>query len=231
MIPDKDLFIITSSIKPVMGVFNAEQRMNQTIETLQNVRQRLPESIIVFADCSVFPLTDQEKSILAPMCNIFMDLSSEPNTYNLSKNGMKSHAENAMLFSVLMNLKNHPQLAQLLPNVRRIFKLSARSILDKEFDISHYENLFGKFVFKKRISSWMNNCKPGEDHLYITRMFSFCPSLIDTYLAVIQNNMALLDHLDTEHAHFVNIPQKYTVEFDTIYCTGILAGTGEIEYY
>ena len=212
-------------------MFNAEQRLKQTIETLQNVRLRLPESIIVFADCSVFPLTDEEKSVLSPMCNLFMDLSAEPNTYNFSKNGMKSHAENAMLFAILMTFKNHPQVSQILPSVRRIFKLSARSILDKEFDISHYENLFGKFVFKKRIPTWMNGSKPGKDHLYITRLFSFCPSLIDTYLTVIQNNMALLDYLDTEHAHFVNVPQKYMVEFDTIYCSGILAGNGEIEYY
>jgi hypothetical protein len=231
LIPNKDLFIITSSIKPVIGVFTAEQRFNQTLETLDNVHKMLPEAIIMLVDCSVHPLTDEEKSILGPRCHVFLDLSTEPSVSHFSKSGMKSHAENAMLFTVLMGLKQHPQLAGLLPTVRRIFKLSARSILDKEFDISHYENLFGKFVFKKRISTWMNEPRPGEDNLFITRMFSFCPSLIDTYLTTIQQNMGLLDHLDTEHAHFVNIPQKYLVEFDTIYCSGILAGNGQIEYY
>jgi hypothetical protein len=40
-----------------------------------------------------------------------------------------------------------------------------------------------------------------------------------------------LNYMDTEHAHFVNIPKKYLVEFDNIGCVGFLAGNGATEVY
>ena len=100
----------------------------------------------------------------------------------------------------------------------------------EQFDITEYDNLFGKFVFKKRIPTWMHT--PEISDLLITRMFSFCPSLIDTYLTVIQDNIPLIQRgFDTEHAHFANIPKQHLVEFDKIHCWGWLAGNGQIEHY
>jgi hypothetical protein len=94
--------------------------------------------------------------------------------------------------------------------------------------INEYDNLFGKYVFKKAIPTWMHN---GPKNLFITRMFSFCPSLIDNYLGVIQKNLPMLNQIDTEHAHWVNIPKEYLVEFDKVHCWGWLAGNGQIEHY
>jgi hypothetical protein len=76
----------------------------------------------------------------------------------------------------------------------------------------------------------MNPVQPEADHLLITRMYSFCPSLIDTYLTVLQQNMSLYNRMDFEHAHYTNIPKKYLVELDRIYCWGWLSG-GKIEHY
>ncbi len=99
----------------------------------------------------------------------------------------------------------------MLTSVNRIFKFSARSQLEDSFNIKDYDNTFGKFVFKKRIPTWTGDIKFGADHLLITRMWSMCPSLVDTYLSVIQENLRLLSNglADTEHAHFVNIPKEY----------------------
>mgnify|MGYP003338550445 FL=1 len=73
---------------------------------------------------------------------------------------------------------------------------------------------------------------PVISHLLITRMFSLCPSLIDTYLSVVgQNIQAIQQGFDTEHAHFYNIPKQHLVEFDKLHCHGWLAGNGKIEYY
>jgi hypothetical protein len=231
IIPDKNLFIVTSAVKPVIGVFDHDERFEQTITSLKSIRNKVPDAIILLVDCSVSTLTHDEKKLLTENSNIFLNLSSEPNCAHFSKTGMKSHAENAMLFFTLQTLKNNKDISNLLNTVKRIFKFSARSELDDTFDITEYDNLFGKFVFKDRLPTWMSNVQHGADHLFITRMFSFCPSLIDTYLQVIQKNMQVLDTLDTEHAHFVNIPKDNLVEFVMIHCHGWLAGNGEIEYY
>ena len=128
-----------------------------------------------------------EKESITGLCNAYIDLSEQPEVRRLSEGGQKSMAENALLFFTLLTLKQN----NLLKNVKRIFKFSARSELEETFDISQYENLFGKYVFKTRIPTWMEPKQPS--HLLITRMWSMCPSLIDDYLVVIQKNIHLCE--------------------------------------
>ena len=231
MIPDKNLFIVTSSINCRIGVFTADQRFVQTIESLISVRNNVENVIIMLADVSVPELTDEQKKTLGQYCDVFVDVSSVPlaREYNIS--GLKSHAENALMYNVLMNLKYDMQLQRIMQPVKRIFKYSGRTKITEEFDISKYDGLFGKFVFKKRIPTWMPQIEHDATHLLITRLFSFCPSLMEVYLECIRKNFAVLNQLDTEHAHFVNIPKEYLVEFDVVGCEGLLAGNGSIERY
>jgi hypothetical protein len=233
IIPDKNLFIVTSSLKPAIGAFSDEDRFTQTLATLKSIREKLPEAIVVLSDISIRPLTDMEREVLQRNCHFMFDLSQDQNTNYCSINGLKSHAENCMLYAVLMELKNNPSFGKLMASVKRIFKFSARSELEDGFDMKEYDGLFGKYVFKKRIHTWMGQPKMGADHLFITRMFSLCPSLINDYLMVIQKNLNCLANGldDTEHAHFVNISKDHLVEFDRLHMWGWLAGNGQIEHY
>lgn len=229
-VPDKNIFLVTSSIKPNIGAFNDDQRFQQTIDTLRSVREKVPDAIIVLSDSSARPLTDLERNAVGEKSNFFIDMGQEPTMRMLTERGMKSQAENVMMFHTLQTLRNSPETSQLMNSTKRIFKFSGRSLLEDSFDIKEYDNLFGKFVFKTRIPTWMN--PPHIPFLYITRMFSMCPSLIDTYLQVIQANLQLVDQgFDTEHAHFAHIPQQYVKEFDKLHCWGWLAGNGQIEHY
>ena len=228
LIPDKNLFLVTSAIKPLNSVFfTDEQRMQQTIDTLISIRKKVPKSIIVLAEASFNPLSEDEKIKLQQFTNGYIDLSRQPDVKGFSGLKLKSQAETALLFHSLLPLKHQPFMRE----VKRIFKFSGRTILDDSFNLSDYDGLFGKYVFKKRIPTWMPRALYGASDLLITRMYSFCPSLIDNYLEVLGKNFDLLEHMDTEHAHFVNIPKKYLIEFDTIHCTGWLSGNGQIEKY
>lgn len=231
MIPDKNLFIVTSCIKPVIGVFSEEVRFLQTIVSLMSIREKDPDAIIFLCDASVNKLTEKELDKLNRYCNLFIDMNNFPHVRELSSKGLKSHAENALMFGVLASLKQGVNSQKMMYSVKRIFKYSARTNLNENFRLEDYDNLFGKFVFKKRIPTWMQNVQNDATNLLITRLFSFCPSLIDVYLNVINENFRLLNYMDTEHAHFVNIPKKYLVEFDNIGCVGFLAGNGATEVY
>ena len=223
-IPEKNLFIITSSLKPNMGAYSDDDRFAQTLATVKSVRQKVPEAFIVFSDVSLRPVTDFEKESISHFCDVYIDASTQPEIRILSENRMKSHAENVLMFFTILTLKQN----NLLKDVKRIFKFSARSELEDGFNIKEYDNMFGKYVFKKAIPTWMPNY---TGKLFITRLFSFCSSLVDNYCVVIQKNMTVLDQIDTEHAHWVNIPKEHLVEFDRTHCWGWLAGNGKIEHY
>lgn len=230
IIPDKNLFIVTSALKPIDGPFTDGERFQQTVDGLRSIRKVLPDAIIVTSDVSVRPLTDLERTAIAEKSNYFIDMSQDKNVLELSNRRMKSLAENVLLYNTIQTLKHNPQTSKMMNSVKRIFKFSGRSILKDEFNINEYDDLFGKFVFKKRIPTWMN--PPVVSDLLITRLYSFCPSLIDTYLNVIGQNIPLVQQgLDTEHAHFANIPKQHLVEFDEIHCFGWLSGNGKIEHY
>ena len=233
LIPDINLFIVTSSLKPNMGAYSDGDRFNQTIDSLKSLREKVPEAIVLFTDCSARPVSDLEKQAISKYSNFYFDLSSQPNCKYCVDNALKSPGENSLLFFTLLSLKQNPQISPLLNQVKRIFKFSARTILEEDFDIKEYDGLFGKFVFKKRIPTWLNQAPLDTDHLFITRLYSFCPSLIDIYQEVIQKNLNSLQNgvPDTEHAHYANIPKQYLVEFDKLHCWGWLAGNGQIEHY
>lgn len=228
IIPDKNLFLVTSAIKPLDSrIYNDEQRFQQTVDTLKCIRKKVPEAIIIVTEASYRTLSIDEKVTIQKLCDGFLDLSSQGEVSHFSGQKMKSWAESALLFHTLLTLKQQPFMRE----VKRIFKVSGRTLLDEAFNLEEYENMFGKYVFKKRIPTWMPQVVHGATDLLITRMFSFCPSLIDNYLEVTRQNFPLFQFMDTEHAHFVNIPKKYLVEFDKIHCSGWLSGNGQIENY
>jgi hypothetical protein len=57
--------------------------------------------------------------------------------------------------------------------------------------------------------------------------------LIDDYLKTLQKIFEnILQHdIDTEHAHYLCVDKRYVVEFEKINCSGIVAGTGNVEHY
>ena len=52
IIPSRQLFIVTSALNPNMGILNREERMQQTIEGLQSLRNKCPDAIVLLADGS-----------------------------------------------------------------------------------------------------------------------------------------------------------------------------------
>jgi hypothetical protein len=99
IIPDKNLVIVTSSLKPAMGIFNDDDRFAQTMATLKSLRRKVPDAIIVFSDISVREVTQLEKEAIAGLCNVYIDLKEDPNVHYCAVNGLKSHGENCLMFS------------------------------------------------------------------------------------------------------------------------------------
>lgn len=231
LIPNRPLFIVTSALRPGIGVFSDEERYKQTMNTLKSIRSKCPNAYILFADASVREVPAMEFFTISKQVNFFMKMDAKYNedVIALSQAGAKSHAETALLYHIMVQMKRDPNLQLALASTSRIFKFSGRLELDNEFDFKEYDGLFGKYVFKKRIDSWMASPRP-TDHLLVTRLFSLCPSLIDEYLMVLQKNYHMLDYLDTEHAHFINIPKERLVEFDKVHCKGQVASNGQWEY-
>jgi hypothetical protein len=234
LLPDKNLFIVTSALKPNVGVINENDRFTQTIDTLKSLRTHVPDAILLFSDGSPNEVEQEKYQEIAKYVNGIIPWNMDEDIQKLGGAGAKSLVESVMVIKMLFALKQNPELAKMMSSVKRIFKYSARTVLTDDFQISDYDDSFGKYVFKKRIPTWMNDKRKGyADHLYITRMFSFCPSLLDNYIQSLHTVLAAIQEygLDTEHAHFFAIDKKYVTEFEQLHCQGIMATNGAIENY
>ena len=230
---NKILIIVTSAINADMGVIKRADRFQQTIKGLMILRQHLPNAIILLTDGSPHKLEVEKVKALSDFANYAADFSTDPQITELAINHRKSEAENLLMLKTLMLLKQDESMKDVLAGVDRIFKISARTDLTDGFDVEAHM-VEGKYVFKKRIPTWLSDSrKEFATDLLITRMFSFCPTLMDDYMKMCEHNIALVlqTRIDTEHAHFVNINKDLLVELDEIHCTGIVAGTGTVENY
>lgn len=233
IIPNNNLFIVTSALDTGIGIIGAKDRLDQTIATLENLKQKAPDAAVLLVDGSPNQIPDSTKNKIAEYCQAIW--WNDPDIYAMASSGRKSEAEIIMVFKTLMMFKSNPQLMQFFHSIKRIFKYSARSALTDNFDITKYDNLFGKYVFKKSIPSWMDENKKRSitDHLYITRFYSLCPSLLDNYLQTLQPilNNVIQHGIDTEHSHYLCLDKRYVVEFENVGVEGIMGGTGQKEVY
>ena len=236
IIPNTDLFIVTSALKTSIGVIDDETRTRQTIEGLQSLRKAAPDALILWVDASSKQVDEATMVQVTQYCNKSISFFGDEDLMSLANAGLKSQAEVTLLFKTLSIIKQHPELQKMMAGVRRVFKLSGRTNMLEGYDPKAYDNQYGKYVFKKAMPSWLppqKQLESGCDHLYITRMYSFCISLFDNYLNSLPQIYEAINYhgVDTEHAHFGNIDHNLITEFETLYCQGVLAGNGQLEAY
>jgi len=236
IIPDKDLFIVTSALRTSIGVIDDDTRIKQTIEGLKSLRKKAPDAIILWVDASSRMVDEATMAQVAQYSDRSISFFGDEDLMSLANAGLKSQAEITLLFKTLSIIKQHPDLQKMMADVRRVFKLSGRTNMLEGYDPKAYDDLYGKYVFKKRIPSWLAPHKQVEsdcNHLYITRMYSFCVSLLDNYLHILPEIYRTVNEfgVDTEHAHFGNTNKDLVIEFENLYCEGVLAGNGQTEKY
>ena len=222
----KTIFIVTSCLIPAIGVFSADERLQQTLETIDSIRKKSPDSFIILSDISIEPITGKYEELVSKV-DLFLNLNQVDFLLHFTKNGMKSQGECAMMHVVLEYLQQNPKL---LEGVDRIFKITGRLQLDDGFDIKDYVELNGKYVFKKCIPTWMNQPVHGATHVFDTRLWSMCSSLIDIHIKALEKVFPLLNSIDLEHAYFTILDKEKVVEFDKVHCRGQVASTGEWKF-
>jgi hypothetical protein len=204
---------------------DTETRFNDTFKTIESIRLKVPNSFIILSESSPEKLAKNKLDLLRPKVDRLLILSDIPLVQDLGNKFLKSSAETLNLSLAFDFIKSFK-----LPNVKRIFKLTGRGELADEFDISYYENpeLIGKYVFKKRITSWND----PQKSLVSTRCWSFCYSLFDEtheMLARVFNGCMYVGP-DVEHVIFSELDLTKLVEKDMVHFKCQISRTGLVEY-
>jgi protein tyrosine/serine phosphatase len=78
LIPDKNLWVVTSALRPNMGAISEQDRFNQTIDTLKSLRKHCPNDLIYFTDGSPNPIAEDIIGKISPYCDFIACWNNDP---------------------------------------------------------------------------------------------------------------------------------------------------------
>jgi uncharacterized Fe-S cluster protein YjdI len=241
----KNVFLLSSALHTKHGIYNTKERIDQTLETVNSVRKYVPDSIIMLVDNSNENIKNDTSIELRTLLNnvdyYFSNCDNADIKYIHQNVDNHDVAKNTMecigFINALSFIKNDPQLMEIISNSNRIFKLSGRYQIHKNFNILNFnsENVKNKYVFKKRNASWIDPDHTGVTTQLQTRLWSFPPSLFDDTLtlfnAIVENMIITLNdgkYIDVEHSMSKFIPLDKLVEIDVIGVIGNIAPNGAL---
>jgi len=238
----KNTVLITSAVFSNYGIYSAQERIKQTLETAKSARKYIPDATLILIDNSKIDVQKEdgpEFEELIDTVDYYIDNSDDPDiqhfhnsvsNYDIGKNCMECIG----LYKALSYMSTDKDIMKDINESNRIFKLSGRYLVTDNFDISKFdnENTRDKYVFKKAQPGWIQGIDVNT--LLQTRLWSFTPGLlqptIDLFQNIIGNMFETLNqgkYIDVEHSMVKFLPKDRLVELDTVGLQGNIAPNGQ----
>lgn len=254
----KFLFLVGSALKHFQedkfSAYDEEQRFNQTLETIECIRNKVPESYVVLFECSSKAIDDKQKDILKEKADLFLEFYKEPVLQQIYENLEKrpelitygkSLLETRGLLNALYVIKQH----NLFSDSQRVFKLTGRYLLNDDFDIKDYGSKFleGKYIVKKYDylleegeSFNESNLENVYAYLYgakgmmITGLWSFDRMLFNDAVEALEKAFKYMEKMiqytagtDVEHSLYRFINKKDIISVSNLGLTMVKGMSGE----
>lgn len=254
----KFLFLVGSALKHFQedkfSAYDENQRFNQTLKTIECIRNKVPESYVVLFECSSKSIDEKQKDILKEKTDLFLEFYDEPVLKQIYENLEKrpelitygkSLLETRGLLNALYAIKQY----NLFSDSQRVFKLTGRYLLNDDFDIKDYESKFleGKYVVKKYDylleegeSFNESNLENVYAYLYgakgmmITGLWSFDRVLFNDAVEALEKAFTYMEKMiqftagtDVEHSLYRFINKNNIISIPNLGLTMVKGMTGE----
>jgi hypothetical protein len=227
---------ITSAINAKFSLYSPEERLEQTLETIASVRERIPNAVICLTDCGIPGLTDEQIETLTKDVDHFIDFSLDDNVVAIHKNvQVQDIVKNLTEMCVVRSFFTYALEEGWFDDCDRIFKVSGRYTLTEKFDTADYENdiIGDKYVVSKRMLSQFAHGITGVDQQYMLRVYSFGANrqreflmLLEDMINHMQERVSLGGYIDIEHLWNKFLPRDAIIEFDRTGVKGLVAPNG-----
>jgi hypothetical protein len=211
--------------------------MQQTLKTIESIRERIPGSIIVMADSSIPGVSDEVKKQLSAVVDYFLDFSKDQLINNLKNIAHKDTQQNLTELVVLNKAFKVIKDNKWFDGCDRVFKMSARYWLNEKFNIERYheEDAVGKYVLTKRMLSQFPKDYVGQSLQHMLRVYSFDGALLDDFIDKLrimtehmQEQVNSGKYIDVEHLFCKFIPRKQVCEIARSGVTGNISKNGAL---
>lgn len=227
----KFLFLVGSAINHFkeddLSAFKAEERFQQTLDTIQSIKNKVPDAYVLIYEGSETPIRQEYKDKFIEHSDLFLEFGNDPYMKSLYENlhrdpGKFTFVKSMLECRCLELVLNHMMEHNVFNDATRVFKLSGRYKLNEYFDIDDYKTRFlmNKYVMKyydyeerfediENIYSLLYGCKGS----IVTGLWSFDRFLFNDIFNVLQKSFEYMERaiqltagIDIEHSfyHFID---------------------------
>ena len=229
----KHCFVVTSAVNSKFGVYNAEQRLLQTVITLQNIRFKIPQAKIIVMECAGTPLTETQSELIEQNCDLLLDFSKDSDVqaiYTSDNWDVVKNSTEIMCFGRALRIcQNDGDFA----GYDRIHKMSGRYVLNDEFDLNVYEQYTNKIIIGPKHKSQFPFQVTGIELQYMARLWSWPAEQLDTVIKVYEDSLAYIGervsqggYADIEHVLYKFLPANLVQEIPVLGVEGSIAPNG-----
>ena len=253
----KFLFLVGSALKHFQedkfSAYDEQQRFDQTLETIECIRKKVPNSYVVLFECSSKSIDENQKDILKEKTDLFLEFYEEPVLKQIYENLEtrpelitygKSLLETRGLLNTLYVIQKH----NVFRDSQRVFKLTGRYLLNDDFDIQDYQSKFleGRYVIKRYeyLSQEMENYEKELENVYVylygargmmvTGLWSFDRMLFTDTTEALERAFVYMEKMiqftagtDVEHSLYRFINKKNIIDIPNLGLTMVKGMSGK----
>jgi hypothetical protein len=235
----KALVLVTSAVETRFGIYSPEQRLEMTLETIANLRERMPGCVIAISEVSGNGLKAEYEQKLEEACDLYLDFTTNQEVYWIYNN--PDWFQNWDIVKNLTELTTFPLALSVirdsdeLSTVDRVFKMSGRYLLNDKFDPAFYtqDTVSDKIVIGKRVPSQFPRQVTLLAEQYNARLLSWPTGRHNDMIAYYQSardymrsRLSAGGYADIEHCLFHALPQEHVLEVDQVGVYGNIAPNG-----
>lgn len=226
-------FVVTSAVNSKFGVYSPEERLTQTVITLQNIRFRVPDAKIFVMECAGTALTDAQSNTLEQNCDLLLDFSRDPDVLAIYQSDnwdvVKNSTEIMCFARALRMCQDDGDFAGL----DRIHKMSGRYILNDEFSPGVYEEYPDRIIIGPKHRSQFPHQVTGIELQYMARLWSWPADQTERVIQVYNDSLSYIGervsqggYADIEHVLYKFLPPELVQELPVLGVEGFIAPNG-----
>jgi hypothetical protein len=226
-------FVVTSAVNSKFGVYNPEQRLEQTVMTLRNVREKVPGCKIIVMECAGTSLTQEQSDTIEQNCDLLIDFSKDPDVlaiYQSENWDVVKNSTEIMCFgrTLRMCLADGD-----FNDCDRVHKMSGRYLLNNDFDLDVYEQNPHRIIIGPKNSSQFPFEVTGIELQYMARLWSWPQEITEQMVKVYEDSLTYIGervsmggYADIEHVLYKFLPKELVTEIPLLGVEGSIAPNG-----
>lgn len=135
----KHAFIVTSAINSKFGVYSPRERLDQTLNTIATIKERVPDALVVVMEVCGTPINDLQANQIKDVCHVFIDCSNDEDVQALYDNDNWDVVKNGTEIMCFARILGILQQENLLDGIDRVHKISGRYLLNDDFKLDLYD--------------------------------------------------------------------------------------------